>query len=104
MFSDRWAGANRAAVAGLLAASGDARGVLLRDDAEWDAIAPLLGATDQAEREHLRAAYRAGIPRGAEAAGAAAAARLFAILADIGGAALVGDAKTLPAGTFWLAP
>jgi NitT/TauT family transport system substrate-binding protein len=104
VFSGAWATANRAAVEGLLAASADARETLARDDAEWEAIAPLLGAADAAERDNLRAAYRAGIPRGAEAEHAAAAAELFAVLAGIGGAALVGPAQTLPPGTFWQAP
>jgi NitT/TauT family transport system substrate-binding protein len=103
VFSAGWAAAGGAA-AGLLAASADARAVLASDDAEWDAIAPLLGAADAAERAHLMDAYRAGIPRASEAGHAAAAARLFAVLAAIGGAALVGTATSLPPGTFWQAP
>jgi NitT/TauT family transport system substrate-binding protein len=98
-FSERWAAGGGAR--GLLAASADARAVLQHDDAEWDAIAPLMGTTDAAERRNLREAYRAGIPHAAEAEHAATAARLFAVLAGIGGAALVGSARTLPPGTFW---
>ena len=101
VFSERWAKANHVAVAGLVAASADARTVLARDDAEWDAVAPLMGASDPAERIKLRDAYRAGIPRGPEAERAAAAARLFTVLVRVGGPALVGGATTLPPGTFW---
>lgn len=101
VFSDRWAKGGGAA--GLLAASADARAVLAHDDAEWAAIAPLMGARNAAERRMLMRAYRAGIPRASEAEHAAAAARLFGVLARIGGAALVGSAKVLPPGTFWQA-
>ena len=103
VFSDAWARANPDAVAGLLAASADARAVLAQDDAEWRAVAPLMGEAGPSERDRLRDAYRAGIPRAPEAEHAASAAALFAVLAGIGGAALVGAAKTLPPGTFWLA-
>jgi NitT/TauT family transport system substrate-binding protein len=104
VFSGKWAAASRASAEGLLAASAKARAILAQDDAEWEALAPLMGAADTAEREKLRDAYRAGIPRASEAEHAAAAAKLFAVLAGIGGAPLVGTATTLPPGTFWLAP
>jgi NitT/TauT family transport system substrate-binding protein len=103
VFSAAWAAAS-AAAAGLVAASADARVVLASDDAEWDAVAPLMGAENAAERAHLVAAYRAGIPRAPEAGHEAAAAKLFAILAGIGGEALVGPARALPPGTFWQVP
>jgi NitT/TauT family transport system substrate-binding protein len=101
VFGGGWAANNAAAAAGLLAASADARAVLAREDAEWDAVAPLMGAADTAERLRLRDAFRAGIPAASEAEHTTQAAKLFAVLAGIGGPALVGPAKELPPGTFW---
>ena len=65
-----------------------------------ETIAPLTGAASPAELAALMAWYRAGkLPAGS--APAEAAARLYAVLAEIGGPALVGPAASLPAGTFW---
>jgi NitT/TauT family transport system substrate-binding protein len=101
VFSEHWANANRAAVAGLLAASRAARVILAASDDEWQRLRPLTGAADDAELEQLKTYYRSGIPH-AEAAGhAQAAARLFGVLAGIGGPTLVGSAQALPPGTFW---
>ena len=101
VFSDRWANANRAAIDGLQAASRAARDILAKSDDEWQQLRPLTGAADAAELEHLKTYYRSGIPRAGQADPAATAAKLFAILAEIGGPPLVGSAKELPAGTFW---
>jgi NitT/TauT family transport system substrate-binding protein len=101
VFAEHWARANPQAVAGVLAATGAARGVLAASDAEWTLVRPLMAASDDAEFAQLRAYYRAGIPRAAAADQARAAGRLFAVLAGIGGPSLVGSARTLPPGTFW---
>ena len=49
----------------------------------------------------LRDAYRAGIPAAFDTAHRDAAARLYRILAELGGSDLVGDVEVLPAGVFW---
>ncbi len=103
VFSAGWADRNRDAVAGFLAAGRDAQALLAQSDAEWEKLKPLTGAADDAEFIALRNAYRAGIPAASAASGREAAAALYAILAEIGGAALVGAAPTLPPGTFWQA-
>ena len=100
VFSEAWGRLNRPALDGALAAFDAARDVLRRSDAEWQRIAPLTGAASPAELAALMAWYRAGkLPAGS--APAEAAARLYAVLAEIGGPALVGPAASLPAGTFW---
>ncbi len=101
VFSATWARSNAPALAGLLAASHAARELLASSDDEWTALAPVTGAANPAELARLRDAYRAGIVRDWGDAEKEAAARLYAIMAEIGGAALVGQAKTIPPGTFW---
>lgn len=100
VFSEAWGRANRPALDGLLRALSGARDVLARSDAEWARLAPITGAASAEELAALIAWYRAGtVPPGD--APLQAAARLFALLAEIGGPALVGPAQSLPPGTFW---
>ena len=100
VFSEAWGRLNRPALDGLLRASAAARDLLQRSDAEWQRIAPLTGAATPAELAALMAWYReGGIPAGSAAT--EAASHLYAVLAEIGGPALVGPATSLPAGTFW---
>lgn len=103
VFSDVWAGRNRAALTGFLAASRRARAILATSDAEWDRIAPLTGASSGAEVTHLRDWYRRGVAGLDDADSRAAASGLYAQLASIGGADLVGPSATLAPGTFWQA-
>ena len=98
--SARWAAENQAALDGFLAASRAANVILADSDAEWERIAPLTGAAGTAELIKLRDAYRNGIPRHWSAAERAAAARLYQLLAKIGGTTLVGSSPDLTPGTF----
>lgn len=100
-FSTAWAQRNRETLAGFLAASRQARGILARSDDEWRRLRPLTGAVDDAELLKLRDWYRAGRPRNWRAEEREAAAKLYALLARIGGPALVGPATSVPPGTFW---
>ena len=105
VFSDAWAGRNRAALMGFLAASRKARAILgssgATSDAEWVRIAPLTGARDAAEVTHLRDWYRRGVVGLDDADFRAAASGLYAQFASIGGADLVGPSPVLAPGTFW---
>jgi NitT/TauT family transport system substrate-binding protein len=100
VFSDAWARANAGPVASFLAATAQAREVLRTDDAEWQRLKPLTGTANQAELEHVRDWYRRGVPGAPDPA---AAARLYDLLAAIGGRDLVGPAAHLTPGTFWVA-
>jgi NitT/TauT family transport system substrate-binding protein len=102
-FSRDWAASNRPAVQAFLAASSRARTLLGASDAEWDRIAPITGAANPAELSQLKAWYRRGIPGAWGRPEQDAAARLYDILAAIGGPALVGAAPHLFPGTFWQA-
>ncbi|MEA1648807.1 ABC transporter substrate-binding protein [Nitrospirillum sp. BR 11164] len=104
VFSDRWAKANAAVLEGFIAASRQARDLLVKDEAEWPRLRPLADAGGDAEFDALRDWYRRGIPRHWGPAEQGAAAQLYRVLASVGGPALVGDGgDTLPAGTFWQA-
>ena len=101
VFSEKWADHNRGTVDGFLAALAKARAILAADDGEWRTLAPLTGAADEAELERLKAWYRRGIPLHWGSAEQDAAAQLFQVLAETGGPALVGRAKSIAPGTFW---
>jgi NitT/TauT family transport system substrate-binding protein len=100
VMSERWVRENEAALDGFLRAERKAATILAASDDEWRAIAPLTGAADPAELERLRDDFRAGIPRRWGAAERADAERLYALLASIGGEALVGSSRSLSPGTF----
>ncbi|MCG6902481.1 MAG: ABC transporter substrate-binding protein [Rhodobacter sp.] len=83
----------------LYAASRDAKELLLSDDAAWDAVRPIMNAKNDAQFEALRADFRAGIPnRGA--VNEESADKLLQLMAELGGAKLVGSATSMPAGLF----
>jgi NitT/TauT family transport system substrate-binding protein len=98
--SEQWAKEHRELVQAFLRASGRARQVLAESDSEWDTIAPMTGAADGKELARIRDAYRAGIPRRWGAEERRDAARLFRLLAEIGGKELVGRSAELQPGTF----
>lgn len=90
---------NPAVVNGLAAASRQAKGLLAKSDAEWDRIRDRMNADTDAEFASLKAGYRAGIPT-VDAVDEDAAARMLALMAELGGEDLVGQATTLPEGVF----
>jgi len=96
-----WAKAHPQALVKFLAATSAADQQLARSDEEWRLLRPLTAAEDDATLVALRDRYRAGIGDGSDAGAEAQAARLYRILAEIGGAELTGGAPTLPGGTFW---
>ncbi|MEM8789267.1 MAG: ABC transporter substrate-binding protein [Pseudomonadota bacterium] len=90
---------NPGLVDGFAAASRAAKDLLAIDDAEWDRLRPRMNADTDAQFDALKAGFRAGIP----APGPIdedAAARMLALMAELGGSDLVGDATTLPEGVF----
>ncbi|MDO9709722.1 ABC transporter substrate-binding protein [Paracraurococcus lichenis] len=103
VFDERWAQGNRAAIDGFLRASGAAKAILAEKDAEWEALRPLMRAESEAAFLRLRDRFRSGIPRRPVQAEEADAARLYAVVAELGGPRLVGRATTLSPGTFWRA-
>lgn len=101
VFDEGWAAGNRPALDGFLRASAAAKAILRDSDAEWEALRPLMRAESDAMFDRLRDRFRAGIPRRPVEAEEADAARLYAVVAELGGTRLVGRATTLSPGTFW---
>jgi NitT/TauT family transport system substrate-binding protein len=100
VFHEKWAAGNPDAAMGFVRASAQAKDVLAKSDEEWLRLAPLVRAQGE-ELRKLRDRYREGIPRRPVAEEAADAARLYEVLASIGGEKLVGAASEMAPGTFW---
>lgn len=86
-------------VAGLAAASRAAKDILATDDAAWETLRPIMNAKTDAQFTALKAGFRAGIPAPGPV-DEAAAAKMLAIMAQLGGEELVGKMTDLPAGVF----
>jgi len=81
-------------------ASKSAKTLLAEDDPAWRGLRPKMRVETDAEFEELKSGFRAGIPEGMTVDLNSARA-LFALMADLGGEALVGDAAELPEGVFY---
>ncbi|SFJ81982.1 ABC transporter substrate-binding protein [Celeribacter neptunius] len=87
-------------VEGLIAASREAKDLLASDDAAWEQLRDRMRVKNDAQFEALKAGWIAGIP----APGPVSeedAAKMLAIMASLGGEALVGKATSLPEGLFY---
>lgn len=94
-----WVAEHPELAAGLAAASNGAKAVLASDPSAFDRIRPIMNAKSDAQFEALKAGFIAGIPAKG-AVDEVAAGRMLALMADLGGAELMGKATTLPAGVF----
>jgi len=101
VFFEAWAEANPELVQAFADASREAKALLRTSDAEWERIRPLTRAEDDATFAALKARFREGIPDHWGEAERADAARLYDLLAKLGGEELVGRAAELQPGTFW---
>jgi NitT/TauT family transport system substrate-binding protein len=104
VFDEGWARTHAQALTRFLAATHAAKEILATSDAEWERIAPLTGVRDPQALAVYRDRYREGIPRRPIAEEEADARVLYRILAQQGGAALVGPATELAPGTFFSPP
>ncbi len=101
VFGSGWAALHRDDVLGLVRASRRAKQLLIDSDSEWDRLRPLMRAADEPTFLALRDEFRRGVPQHWGDAERADAAKLFEIMAKLGGADLVGSSSTLQPGTFW---
>ncbi|MFA3916383.1 ABC transporter substrate-binding protein [Ruegeria hyattellae] len=80
-------------------ASREAKELLANSPEAWEAIRPRMNAKTDAQFEQLRSDWIAGIPsRGP--VDQAAADKMLALMAELGGPDLVGDATSVPTGLF----
>jgi NitT/TauT family transport system substrate-binding protein len=100
VFHEKWATENLEAARGFVKASAGAKALLAKSDAEWLRLAPLVRAEGK-ELEKLRDRYREGIPNRPVADEASDAAKLYHVLAEVGGEKLVGKAAEMAPGTYW---
>ncbi len=103
VFHEKW-GKNKSSILNnFLVASKEAKKLMLESDDIWKKVRPFMNAKDDTLFQNLREAYREGIPAGdfteTQLDGSK---RLYSILSKIGGKELVGKAKELSAGTFWI--
>ena len=101
VFDETWAAAHRQTITRFLDVTQKAKEILLRSDAEWERIAPLVGAREAAALKVYRDRYRQGIPRRSLDSEEKDASALYRVLLRLGGPALVGQSEELAPGTFY---
>jgi NitT/TauT family transport system substrate-binding protein len=101
VFDEDWAAGHKADMLALVEASRQAKEILKTSDEEWERLRPMMRASDDASFAALRDGFRAGIPNSWGDAEREDAARLFAIMARLGGEELIGKSAALQPGTFW---
>ena len=101
VFDETWAAAHRETINQFLDVTQKAKQILLKSDAEWERIAPLVGARDTATLNIYRERYRQGIPSRPIDSEEKDASALYRVLLKLGGTALVGEGEELAPGTFY---
>jgi len=103
VFDGQWAQRHRAPLTRFFAAMHKAEDILRDVPAEWQRLAPRIGVKDAGTLDIYRRRYLDGIPHRPLADEQADAQALYRVLAEIGGADLVGPARELDPGTFYRA-
>lgn len=98
-FKEEFLDENPGLAQALYDASREAKDMLASSDAAWEAIRDRMNAADDAQFDQLRKDWLAGVPARAPV-DADAIGRMLALMAELGGSDLVGDATTVPEGLF----
>jgi NitT/TauT family transport system substrate-binding protein len=101
VFNGKWAARNRSALERFFVATRQAKDILAQSPQEWQRLAPRIAANGEGALDVYRQRYIEGLPRRPLGAEIADARTLYKVLADIGGADLVGEARELDPGTFY---
>jgi NitT/TauT family transport system substrate-binding protein len=104
VFSGKLAKAKPDVIAGFVRSARAAQDILLKSDAEWERLRPLMRPASDAEFIALRNRYREGIGFAWGPDQQAEAGKLFGILAKVGGDELVGKNVAFDPQMFWQAP
>ncbi len=102
VFREEFERKNSQAIESFIKSSNEARGILLNSDEEWNRIFKNTGATDITMLKKIRNYFRQGIPSNDHFEMHKNMEEAFKILVNIGGKQLVGNAKSLAPGTFWI--
>ena len=100
-FDAGWAAKNKGALVRFLGVAAKAKDILASSEDEWQRLAPRIGVSDHAGLQIYRRRYSEGIPHRAIQDEERDAIALYRVLADVGGAELVGPARELANGTFY---
>jgi NitT/TauT family transport system substrate-binding protein len=103
VFNANWAQRNHSLLDRFFAATRQAKEILAQSPDEWQRLAPRISASGAGALTVYRQRYLEGIPRRSLGAEVADARTLYNVLAEIGGADLVGPARALDPGTFYTA-
>src|SRR5271170_4241687 len=101
VFDGGWAERNHVLLDRFFTATRKAKEILADSPAEWQRLAQQIGVSDAGALDIYRQRYVEGIPRRPLAQEATDAQALYRVLAEIGGADLVGPARELDPGTFY---
>ena len=103
VFKESWGNQNKNILNSFLNSSKQAKQLMLDDDKVWEQIRPNMNVVDDTVYKNLIKVYREGIPKSDFTSNQLEGSRkLYSILAEIGGTDLVGKAKQLSSGTFWI--
>jgi len=103
VFHEAWAERNRDILHRFFDATAQAKKILADSPEEWQRLIPRIGVSDSAALDVYRRRYVDGIPRRSVQDQTADAIALYRILAEVGGRDLVGSARELAPGTFYMA-
>ncbi len=101
VFDQAWANEHPKAITRFLLASQEAKKILASSDREWDRIRPLMKAENDDVFTALKKDYRSGLLSKFGTKEIEASKKVFNILAEEGGRALVGKATSLSDDLFW---
>jgi NitT/TauT family transport system substrate-binding protein len=101
VFDESFAAAHKGVLSRFFAMMKKARALIGSDDKAWQAAVAHIRTKDKATLDLFRRRYLEATPVGEPREQEEDAAKLFAVLAQIGGEKLVGPAKSLDAGVFY---
>ncbi len=101
VFKNGWAERHRDLLDRFFTATKEAKEILGSSQEEWQRLGGRIGVSDPKAIEIYRRRYLDGIPRRSVGEESADARALYRVLAEIGGADLVGPARQLDPGTYY---
>lgn len=101
VFKESWGKSHKQALNRFFKASNEAKQSICSDDKVWQKVIPLSKADNVATQNKLRQRFCEGTVAQWGSPEQQAAGRIYSLLYTLSNGQLTGDAKTLPAGTFW---